>query len=90
MRRIRITLGVSCFLLGGILLMSLFGEIFRLKTAEETDMIHSFYEIGKDELDVLFLGSSHLYYGVQPNELWKEYGITSYVMGSPEQTTASS
>lgn len=72
------------------MLFCVFGEIFRLKTAEETDMVHSFYDVGRDELDVLFLGSSHLYYGVQPNELWKEYGITSYVLGSPDQTTASS
>lgn len=90
MRRLRILFGICCFLLGGFLLLSVFGEILRLKTAEETDMVHSFYGVGRDELDVLFLGSSHLYYGVQPNELWKEYGITSYVLGSPDQTTASS
>ena len=40
-------------------------EILRRKTAAETDMVHSFYEIEENSLDVLFLGSSHLYYGVQ-------------------------
>lgn len=83
-------MGVFIFLLAGLLLFARISETLRRKTAEETDMVHSFYEIEENTLDVLFLGSSHLYYGVQPCELWKEYGITSYVMGSPEQTAATS
>lgn len=31
-----------------------------------------------DDIDVLFLGTSHVINGVLPMELWKEYGITSY------------
>ena len=31
-----------------------------------------------EDLDVLFLGTSHVINGVFPMELWKEYGITSY------------
>ncbi|HIR75785.1 MAG TPA: hypothetical protein IAB97_02590 [Candidatus Choladousia intestinipullorum] len=88
--RLRRILGTIAFLITGILIFAGISEIMRRKTAEEVDMVHSFYEIEEDSLDVLFLGSSHLYYGVQPNELWREYGITSYVMGSPEQTAATS
>ncbi len=84
--------GVGCvlFILCGLLIFCSLSNVLRRKTAGETDQIHSFYSVEKNSLDVLFIGSSHLYYGVQPNVLWKEQGITSYVMGSPEQTAATS
>lgn len=90
MKKCKTVVCAAAFLALGILLFMQLGEVLRRKTGAETDMVHSFYEIEEDTLDVLFLGSSHLYYGVQPNELWNEYGITSYVMGSPEQTVATS
>lgn len=83
---------VSCFLfvMCGLILFLQISEILRRKSGAESDMVHSFYEIEKNTLDVLCLGSSHLYYGVQPNVLWRDYGITAYDMGSSEQTAASS
>ena len=74
----------------GLLLYGRISEVLRRKSGAEADMIHTFYDVKKDSLDVLFLGSSHLYYGVQPNVLWREYGIAAYDMGSAEQTVASS
>ena len=82
--------GCVLFILCGLLIFCSLSNVLRRKTAGETDQVHSFYSIEENSLDVLFLGSSHLYYGVQPNVLWKEQGITSYVMGSPEQTAATS
>lgn len=90
MKKFRTAVSLLIFLILGIFLFSQISEILRRKTSAETDMVHSFYEIEENTLDILFLGSSHVYYGVQPNELWNEYGITSYVMGSPEQTAATS
>lgn len=89
-KTVRWTAAALAFLVLGLALFAGTAEILRRKTAAESDMVHSFYEIEKDSLDVLFLGSSHLYYGVQPGELWGQYGIASYVMGSPEQTAATS
>lgn len=89
-KAVRWTAAALIFLILGLILFGRAAEILRRKTAAETDMVHSFYEIEENSLDVLFLGSSHLYYGVQPGELWGQYGITSYVMGSPEQTAATS
>lgn len=83
-------LSTVVFLAVGLILFFHISEILRKKTAEETDMVHSFYAVEKDTLDVLFLGSSHAYYGIQPNKLWEDYGITSYMMASPEQTAATS
>lgn len=75
--RLRRIAGTVLFFVTGILIFCGISEALRRKTAEATDMVHSFYEIEEDTLDVLFLGSSHLYYGVQPNELWRDYGIAS-------------
>lgn len=89
-KRLGQILGTVLFLVTGILIFAGVSEVLRRKTAEEADMVHSFYNIEENFLDVLFLGSSHLYYGISPNEMWREYGIASYVMGSPEQTAATS
>ena len=62
----------------------------RPKTGGMLDMVHSFYEIQPETLDVLVLGSSHAYYSFQPNVLWGEQGYTSYVMGTPQQSAATS
>lgn len=76
---------VVCFLI----LFAKISETMRLKT-HDTDMIHSFYDVEENTLDVLALGSSHVYYGFQPNILWGQNGITSYVMGCPQQSVATS
>ncbi len=39
-----------------------------------------FYE-EKEDVDVIFLGSSHMYCTAFPMELWQDYGITSFNMG---------
>ena len=83
-------LAAVLFLGIGLLLYGRISEVLRRKSGAEADMIHTFYDVKKDSLDVLLLGSSHLYYGVQPNVLWREYGIAAYDMGSAEQTVASS
>ena len=44
------------------------------------------YEQPKNSIDVLFLGSSHVHYGVNTAKLWKDYGIAAYDYSSSEQT----
>lgn len=53
-------------------------------------MTHTFYEVDPNTVDVLALGTSHMYRSFQPNVLWKEYGITSYALGTPQQSLATS
>ncbi len=36
--------------------------------------------------DVIFLGDCEVYENFSPITLWEEYGITSYIRGSPQQT----
>lgn len=39
----------------------------------------------KNELDVMFFGSSHAENFFDPMALWRDYGITSYNFGNPEE-----
>ncbi len=40
-----------------------------------------FDKAAKNQIDVLFIGSSHVINGINPTVLFEEYGITSYNMG---------
>lgn len=74
------------FFIGICSLLFVSNEVLRKKEGKGVDMVRSFYRLEPESIDVLVLGSSHAYYGFQPNQLWEEHGITSYVLGSPSQT----
>ncbi len=40
------------------------------------------YEMERNTLDVLFIGSSHVFSSVSPEDIFNDYGITAYVQGS--------
>ena len=67
----------AAFILLFVLLFSIISGIFIRKTGNRHDLVRSFYREKPDSIDVLCLGSSHLYYSFQPNVLWNEYGITN-------------
>ncbi|MGN0348851.1 MAG: hypothetical protein ACI4DR_04880, partial [Roseburia sp.] len=48
--------------------------------------VRGFYEEPRDSLDVIFMGSSIAFCGFNPMEMWKNYGITSYVFANGAQT----
>lgn len=64
-------------------------NITRLKSASTRDMSYKTYFDYADEYDVLYLGTSHVMYGINPLEIWNDYGITSYNWGSPTCTIPS-
>ena len=47
---------------------------------------HSYLKEDKDTIDVLVFGSSIAYCDVVPAVIWKNTGVTAYVMSGPEQT----
>ncbi|MCC8139986.1 MAG: hypothetical protein LIO67_06775 [Lachnospiraceae bacterium] len=53
----------------------------------ETASYEQFYQMEKNSVDVLFLGSSHCMTSFSPLQLYDEYGITSYNLSSEEQGT---
>lgn len=50
----------------------------------------NFYEMEKNTIDVLFLGSSHIASSLIPQVMYDEHGITSYNLGSEQQNMAIS
>lgn len=74
-RKIRTIIRFAVFL---IIFSAVFNYIY--KVFERKDSIQKrkgFYEIEQD-IDVLFLGTSLVIYGVFPMELWEDYGIAAY------------
>lgn len=66
---------ILIFLLGE----SLYKSTVLLK-AKDSDKNYAAFFAEAQQIDVLFLGSSHVRNGIFPMELWNDYGITSYNM----------
>lgn len=64
-------------------------QLTRLKTSAARDLSYSTYFDYAEDYDILFFGASHTMYGINPLEIWNEYGITSYNWGSPTCTLPS-
>lgn len=52
--------------------------------------LSTFVDEKKNTLDVLFLGSSHMYKSIMTMEMWNRFGIASYNLGTSEQSIPSS
>ncbi len=82
-----------CFLVVLSLVLSLASKYITPKnnTAEEgmyDPKTHAFVSEPKNSFDVLVIGNSDARCGFSPNELWNEFGYTSYVAGENHQTPA--
>lgn len=80
---------VICFVLIilGVLLLQ---RLTRAKsTLEIRDLSESSFFEDPKQYDVVFLGTSHMLYGISPFDVWDESGITSYNWGSPACTIPS-
>ena len=56
----------------------------------ETEMWHSFYQLDRDSLDILFLGSSHIYNSIDPDQYEEETGLTGFDMSTSNQDASLS
>ena len=65
-----------------VLGMCIFAAVIVLQRKDSNYKYADFMEkAGKDQIDVLFIGSSHVINAMNPAALYGEYGITSYNMG---------
>ena len=65
-----------------ILSLCIFSAIIVLKRKESDYKYTDFFNMAKkDQIDVLFMGSSHVINAINPVFLYEDYGITSYNMG---------
>lgn len=80
MRKIYGAVKIISFFLIVFVLIGVVSNITERKDSQ--NKYHDFMELA-DQIDVLFLGSSHVLNGINPVQLYSEHGITSYNMGKP-------
>lgn len=82
---------IKCILFLTILAMTA-GALFHAFTPDDGNFVlpGDFFRKDKDRFDVLFLGTSKIKQGVYPMDLYEEYGISSYNLGTGDQTAALS
>lgn len=81
-----------CFCLLLILLLKHVYGIFSWKDGSWAYLtpVPTFYELEKDSVDVLFLGSSHCYCSIRNAQLWDNYGMAAYSLAISGQDLAAS
>lgn len=59
--------------------------VLKLKSIDGCYVVQMFEEQAPDTVDVVFIGSSHMYTNVNPAVLWDKYGIASYDLAGSNQ-----
>ena len=85
---LRVLRRVAFLLLAGAC-VSLVFDVFRYKSRYEK-VIRTFLSEPRDSYDVIALGSSHMYCTLNPIELFREFGVRSYVLATRRQPLAVS
>ncbi len=76
---------ISVIILISIIVLSIYKVSFFLQL-KESDNRYSSYLVENTDIDVLFLGSSHVRHGFFPMELWSDYGISSFNLAANGST----
>lgn len=75
--------GIIIIALAVLILLTL-NRILILKSEDGISQLKSLYKQNDNTIDVLFLGSSHVYCDISTGVLWDQYGIASYDLGGAE------
>lgn len=79
---------VTAFFLLAALMLAGLNKVFLPKWSDEYKsgtITRSFYDLPKDSVDVLILGSSHVICGVDANRMYARHGISAYSCGTEAQ-----
>ena len=60
-------------------------SVLKPKSADGLSTYSAFYDLDKNTVDVLVLGSSHAFVNFSTDTLWSEYGISSFNLGGGVQ-----
>lgn len=82
---IKNTIKIICFTAVFITLLWFSSRVLRFKNDNGIYQGDSFYEQKTNTIDVVFLGSSHVHYNINPAILYNEYGIAAYNFTSGSQ-----
>lgn len=69
---------VVAFILVFLMLFGIYHKIFVFKTADGPYQMIGFYEEEKNTIDVITMGSSHMFTNCNTSVLWEEYGMAAY------------
>ena len=83
MHQIKKLASCICFML---ILGILSGAVSSLMEMKESRERYAEFWQDPTGYDVWFMGTSHIYYAIQPMELWEQYGIRSYNLAAPSST----
>jgi len=91
------------FFIGLIIILNRLNTIFLLKEYPVGDNINQrispytlcekqdgFYALQPNSIDVLFIGSSNIHCNINPNQIWNQYGFTSYDFCCDQQELGTS
>ena len=81
-------------IIGAVLVFALiFGSmagLLRYRYSDSITSIRRFYQLEDNTVDLLGLGTSHVYEGLSPAVLYREYGIAAYDLCAPAQAVWNS
>ena len=60
-------------------------KILMIKSEDGIEQMQSYYLQKENTVDVLFVGSSHMYCNVNTGTLWDNYGMSAFDLGGAEQ-----
>ncbi len=78
-------IGALCLCLAVLWLLQMLLMPKYMDESRDGALIGEYYANAGDH-DVIFIGDCEVYENISPITLWEEYGITSYIRGSPQQT----
>lgn len=78
-------LKVVSFVLAVVLIFLSMSSLLRYRYSDSITSIKNFYRQPENSIDVISLGSSHVYEGICPAVLYEEYGIAAYDLCAPAQ-----
>lgn len=95
MKHTRFVIKILCFALLVGLMLAVITPILIPRTMGNwfwptTQTYQEFYELPKNTVDVLFLGSSYAVNAFSPLQVYRDYGVTSYNLGSEAQGVIAS
>ena len=78
-------LRILCFLAVLLIALGCWNIIFKRKDGDGIYDLKKYYELEKNTVDVLILGSSHAFENFNTGTLWDEGGLSSFILGGSMQ-----
>lgn len=69
-----------------VLIPAVFRISYILREKEGTNIQDNFKQLERDGVDMVFIGSSHQFCSIDPDLLYEEYGINSFMLATSAQT----